>query len=154
MLKLSSAEQKMLDNQEPWAQLVRLGARLKEDADSGLVYINIPQAAGAVGLVTNAPLSADPDLVFDFEVMDIIVRTETAVTSSAVALRNGTTAVSNTIISAADKTITRPGTIDIAYNKFYPKSLPAAYAAATCNILDSGGATAAARTVTLVCRRL
>jgi len=154
MRKLSAAEQAVLNSAEPQNQNVGLGSRIKETTDYGLFYLQIVQAAGATAVVTNVGLDADPDLVFDFEVIDATVRTESAVTSSAVALRNGTNAFTDAIISAASNVVTRPAQVIKTYNKFYPKSDPVGYAAAKCNSLDSGGATAAARTVTLVCRRL
>lgn len=154
MQKMTAAEQKTIDNQEPWTQNMHLGARLKEEADFGLVYLQITQPAGTVGLVGALSLPTDPDLLFDFEVVDILVRTESAVTTSAVTLRKGTNAFSDTIVSAANNVQTRAGQMIKAYNTFYPKSDPAGYAAAACNSLDSGGASAAARTITLVCRRL
>jgi hypothetical protein len=154
MNKLTVAEQKTLDNAEPQNQNLRLGARLMEEAMYGGLTLQIAQPAGAVGVSTPLPLPSDPDLLFDFEVIDATVRTESAVTSSAVQLRAGTNAVSDAVVSAANKAVTRVGTLDQAYTKFYPKSNPAGYAAAPLNLLDSGGATAAARTVSVFVKRI
>jgi hypothetical protein len=151
MTKLSAAEAQVLSGLMPGNQNVGLGERLKEHDESCSFQITTDIAAGAVGIVTPANLPADP---FDFEILDVTIRTNTAVTSSAVQIKNNTTAISDVIISAAAKVITRVAQVDPAYNKFYPKSNPTAYAAAKCNIVDSGGATAAARTVTLWVRKL
>ena len=154
MQKLQVSEQKFLDNAEPQNQNVRLGARLKELQDYDQAQIITSIAAGTTGVITPAAIDADPDLQFDFEVLDVLVRTESAVASSAVQIKNNATAVSDVIISAALNAITHAGTIDPAQNKFYPRSNPAGYAAAKCNIVDSGGATAAKRTVVIIVRRL
>lgn len=154
MNKMTAGEMRALDAAMPADQNARIGHRIGGLEAHGLVQLEIPQAAGAVGLVTNLPLPSDPELLFDFEVVDVIVRTETSVTSSAVQLRSGTNALSDAIVSAAANAITRAGTLDKTYAKFYPKSNPSGYAAAKLNLLDSGGATAAARTVTVLARRI
>ena len=154
MTKLTVAEQKALDNAEPQNQNIRLGARLKEEADYGGLTLQIQQPAGTTGVSTNWTPPTDPDLLFDFEVVDATVRTESAVASSAVQIRAGTNAVSDAIVSAANKGITRAGTLDLTYTKFYPKSNPSGYVSAPLNLLDSGGATAAARTVSIFVKRI
>jgi hypothetical protein len=87
-------------------------------------------------------------------VLDVLVRTETTVASGTAQVKKGATAVSDTIISATANAITHAASIDIAQNKFFPRSQPAAYLANPCNIVDAGGATAPARTVILVVRKL
>lgn len=154
MNKLSASEQKVLDNAEPQNQNVRLGARLKEESENGSIHITTTIPAGTTGVITPLALRSDPDLLFDFEVLDVTVRTESAVASSALTVKAGTNALTDAIVSASANAITRAGSVIPTYNKFYPKSNPTGYAAAPCNLVDSGGATAAARTVTLWCRRI
>lgn len=154
MNKLSTGEAAGISGLMPGNQNANVGERMKENDELGNFQIVTSIAAGAVGLVTPAALSSDPSLVFDFEILDVTVRTDTAVTSSTVQVKNNTTAVTDAIISAGAKAVTRAGTIDVAQSKFYPKSLPTAYASAKCNIVDAGGATAPARTVILWCRKI
>ena len=169
MDKLDVARQKKLDNEEPWTQNQKLGARLKEEGEYGLVMFSVYQPAGTTGVITTiqpgylevqatAGVSqvgpADPDLLFDFEVLDVSIRTETAVASSAVQGKQGSNAFTDVIVSAAADVLTRAATIKQAYNKFYPRSNPAGYAASPLTFTDSGGATAAARTITVIARRL
>jgi|GEM_PF-5833306 hypothetical protein len=151
MKKIDAGGAAALSGSMPAAQNAKLGERIKEAEDYGLFHLITSVAAGTVGVVAPITLPGSP---FDFEIMDVIVRTGTAVTSSTVQVKNNTTAVTDAIISAAAKAITRAGSIDPAQNKFYPQSDPSGYAAAPCNLVDAGGATAAARTVTLVVRKL
>ena len=154
MNKLSAAEQKALDNLSPGLQNARLGGRLKDAADNSLVQVTTVIPAGATGVVTPIALPLDPDLLFDFEVVDVIVRTDTSVALSTVQGKQGTNAFTDAIVSAVANALTRAGQMIDTYNDFYPRSNPAGYAAAPCNLVDAGGATAAARTVTVVCRRI
>lgn len=169
MDKLDVARQKKLDNEEPWTQNQRLGARLMEEGQYGLVCFELYQPAGTTGVVTaltpgdlavqgaNGVTQGgppDPDLIFDFEVIDVIVRTETSVASSAVTGKAGVNAFSDAIVSAVANAITRMGQNIIPYNKFYPRSNAAGYALAPLTFTDSGGATAAARSITVIARRL
>lgn len=171
MNKLSKAEQNVLNNTEPQNQNVKLGSRLQEEDQFGLKILQLVQPAGTTGVVTtfvsgiknynkptgsvSEPVDTAPDLdeIFDFTVIDVIVRTESAVASSAVTLKQGSNAISDVIISAVNNAITRAGSINTLYNDFFPKSNPTGYAAAPLTITDSGGATAAARTVDIIVRK-
>jgi hypothetical protein len=163
------ADADMINAQEPWTQIEGLGSRIVEEAQWGLMVFKVPIPAGTAGVITQLPLpslaaylpagqgavaGARPDLLFDFEVVDVVVRTETAVASSTVQLKKGATAVSDAIISASLNAITRAGTIDPAQSQFLPLSNPAAYAANPLNLVDAGGATAAKRTVFVYVKRL
>lgn len=156
MDKLSRTAANNLNVIDPGNAIAKTGSRLKELSDYGVMAIVSTVAAGAANKIAaiTLPTSPDTDGLFDFEILEVTVRTESAVTSSTVQVKNGTTAVTDAIISAADKAITRAASIDKTYNKFYPQSDPAGYAAAPCNLVDAGGATAAARTVILWVRRL
>lgn len=149
MNKLSTGEAANLSALMPGNQNVRLGERIKELDNYGTFQIVTAFPAGTVGAIVPAAIDSDPSLLFDFEILDVTVRTDTTVTSSTIQVKNNTTAVTDAIVSATAKAVTRAGTIDAAQNKFYPKSNPTAYAAAKCNLVDAGGATAAARTVIL-----
>jgi hypothetical protein len=171
MNKLKAAEQAAINNFEPMNQNVRLGSRLQESDQYGCKVIQLVQPAGTTGVVTtfvpgiknyNKPAASvsdptdtapDPDEIFDFSVIDVIVRTESAVTSSAVTVKQGSNAISDTIVSATLNAITRAGLINPLYGDFFPKSNPTGYAAAPLTITDSGGATAAARTVNIIVRK-
>jgi hypothetical protein len=171
MNKLTKKEQDALNAAEPQNQNQRLGSRIQEEDQFGLKILQIIQPAGTTGVVTpfvpgiknyNKPSGSvsdpvdtapDPDEIFDFTVIDVIVRTESAVASSAVTLKQGSNALSDVIVSAAANAITRAGSINTLYNDFFPKSNPAGYAAAPLTITDSGGATAAARTVDVIVRK-
>lgn len=154
MNKVSAGEAAAISAGQPENQNARIGERLRERDEYGTMQIVTTFPAAAVGAVVPADLPSDPSLLFDFEILDVTVRTETAVTSSTIQVKNNTTAVTDAIVSAAAKAITRASTIDPAQNKFYPKSNPTAYAAAKCNLVDAGGATAAARTVILWVRKI
>lgn len=154
MNKLSTGEAAQISAAMPANQNSNIGERLKENDEYGTFAIVTSIAAGTTGVITPAAISSDPSLVFDFEILDVTVRTDTTVTSSTVQVKNNTTAVTDAIVSATAKAVTRAGTIDVAKNKFYPKSDPTGYASAKCNIVDASGATAPARTVILWCRKI
>lgn len=154
MKKMSQGEADAFDASMPATQNAGVGQRLKESDDYGLKMIVTSIAAGTADVVTAASLASDIRELFDFEILDVSVRTDTTVTSSTVQVKNGTTAVTDAIASATAKAVTRAGTIDVAQNKFYPKSDASGYAASPCNLVDAGGATAAARTVTLLVRKI
>ncbi|MGL4186628.1 MAG: hypothetical protein ACRCR4_12685, partial [Thiotrichaceae bacterium] len=106
-------------------------------------------------IVEVMPLNTtDPSELVDFEVLDVLVRTGLTVANSKIRVMAGTFGVSDIIISQSAALITRAASIDRLYNKFYPLSNPEAYKARPCLLVDSGGATAAPRNVTLFCRRL
>ena len=166
MTTLQPAEGDMLNAQEPWTQSKAIGTRLLEEAGYGLLCFKQFIPAGTAGVVTplqnpgsnklvgTVQAPARPDIDFDFEVVDIVVRTESAVASSTIQAKQGATAMSDAIISAALNAITRMGTCDPTKSKFFPASNPAGYAAAPLNLVDAGGATAAARTVWIYVRRI
>lgn len=154
MNKFSAGESAALSAAMPANQNARLGERMREGDEYGNFQIVTDFPAGTAGAIVPANLPTDPSLLFDFEILDVTVRTDTAVTSSTIQVKNNTTAVTDAIVSAAAKAMTRAGTIDVAQNKFYPKSNPTGYAAAKCNLVDAGGATAAARTVILWVRKI
>lgn len=170
MNKLLSTEQKKMDNEEPWAQLMRLGSRLKEVSEFGVSEFAIFIPAGTTGkIVPIAPGQqqvqssagvvndgvTDADLLFDFEVVDVTVRTETTVASSTLQAKQGSNAITDAIASNTANALTRAGTVNPAYNKFYPRSQGiAAYNASPLNLVDASGATAPARTVYVKVRRI
>ena len=154
MNKFSSGEAAALSALMPGNQNARFGERIRELDNYGTFQIVTTFPAGTTGAIVPVALDSDPSLLFDFEILDVTVRTDTTVASSTVQVKNNTTAVTDAIVSAAAKAVTRAGTIDAAQNKFYPKSNPTGYAAAKCNLVDASGATAAARLVTLWVRKI
>lgn len=153
MKKMQTGEASAFDASMPAAQNLAIGHRVREIDSYGAFALVTSIPAGTTGVITPVSLATDQTL-FDFEILDITVRTESTVASSTVQVKNGTTAVSDAIASATNKAITRAGSIDPAQNKFYPLSDPAGYAASQCNLVDASGATAAARTVILLVRKL
>ena len=55
---------------------------------------------------------------FDCTVFDVVVQASGTSGAGTVLLSNGTNAVTNAIVMASDKAITRAGTIDSAYSSF------------------------------------
>lgn len=131
-----------------------VGSRVFVLEDRGLFTYTQTIPAGTAATVTPLTLDAQVENRFDFEVLDVVVRTETSVASSTVQLKKGTDALTDAIISAVQWAVTRAAQVIGTYNKFYPASDPAGYSAAPLNIVDAGGATAAARTVTIYGRRI
>lgn len=154
MKKMSQKEAYNVDSLMPGNQNARVGGRQFVVEDKGVFAFVQSIPAGSADVVTPLALDDETGNRFDFEVLDVIVRTQTAVTSSTVQLKKGTNALTDAIVSAAANVITRAGQVISTYNKFYPDSDPAGYAAAPLNFVDAGGATAAARVVTVLVRRL
>jgi len=167
MKTLLPAEADAINSQEPYLQNTGVGSRLLGLEQGGLYVFKVTIPAGTTGVVTPLPLpsspawvnqgavaGARPEQLFDFELVDLTVRTETAVASSSIQAKKGATAVSDAIVSASLNAITRAGTIDPAQSTFLPLSNPAAYATNPLNLVDAGGATAAKRTVFVTVRRL
>lgn len=59
---------------------------------------------------------------YDMEVIDVVVQCTAANSNGTLTLKNGTNAISDAIICAVDKTITRAATIDDAYSTLYTTS--------------------------------
>lgn len=154
MKKFSQGDADTLNNAMPANQATLLGTAILGVHTYGDFQLVVDIPAGAVGLITPLPLDARPENRFDFEILDVLVRTDTTVTSSTVQIKKGTTAVTDAIVSATAKALTRAGTLDVAQNKFKPFSDPTGYATNPLNIVDAGGATAAARTVVIYGRRI
>ena len=78
-------------------------------------------------VVVKVTISADATgekavtIPYDMEVIDVVVQCTAANSSGTLTLKNGT-AVTDAIICAVDKVITRAGTIDDAYSTLYTTS--------------------------------
>lgn len=59
---------------------------------------------------------------YDMEVIDVVVQCTAANSDGTLTLKNGTNAISDAIICAVDKTITRAAAIDDAYSTLYTTS--------------------------------
>ena len=79
--------------------------------------INLPAALPFV-IGVNATGGIDFTVPFDCTVYDVVVQASGSSGSGTVLLSNGTDAVTNAIVMASDKAITRAGTIDAAYSSF------------------------------------
>ena len=154
MQKMVKQDSNQIEQALPALQNARVGARLQEAETYSQFQIITTIPAGTVGKIQAAAIDLDPDLVFDFEILDVLVRTETTVASSTLQVKKGATAVSDAMISATANALTHALSIDIAQNKFFPRSGLAAYLANPCNLVDAAGATAPQRTVILVVRKL
>lgn len=154
MKKMAQGDADIINSAMPANQVSGLGTFVLGVHTYGDFQFVVDIPAGAVGVITTLPLDSRAENRFDFEVLDVSVRTDTSVASSTVQVKKATTAVTDAIISAVAKALTRAGTIDVAQNKFKPFSDPVGYAAAPLNIVDAGGATAAARTVIIYGRRI
>lgn len=80
------------------------------------------------------------------ELVDVIVRKSNAGAANTVQVKNGVTAVTDAIVAAVDKAVTRAGTIDPAQN-----TIVAGGAFTVVNTFAAGDVKA---NVTLVCRRI
>lgn len=67
---------------------------------------------------TSGSVTADFDVTVEdkFEVVDITCRKDGAGAANTITVKNGTTAISDAIVFATDKAVTRAGTIDTASN--------------------------------------
>ena len=107
---------------------------------TGLVNLNLAFPTGAA-TATFVVTSVDA-----LELVDVIVRKSAAGAGNTVQVKNGANAVSDAIAAAVDKTITRAGTIDPAFN-----TIVAGGAFTVVNTFAAGDVKA---NVTLVCRRI
>jgi hypothetical protein len=86
--------------------------------------VTVPAGTLTPGILTGIPvaptgsITADFDVVLaeKFEVVDVICRKDGAGASNTITVKNGTTAITDAIVYAADKAVTRAGTIDTASN--------------------------------------
>lgn len=67
-------------------------------------------------LIPDAPGDVDYDVVLEvkFEVVDVIVRKSGVGAGNTITVKNGATAITDAIVAATDKAVTRAGTIDPA----------------------------------------
>lgn len=80
----------------------------------------VPAGTTTPGLVVEIPVATsgsttadfDVTLAEKFEVIDVICRKDGAGTGNTITVKNGATAISDPIVFAADKAVTRAGTID------------------------------------------
>lgn len=107
---------------------------------TGLVCLNLAFPTGAA-TATFVVTSADA-----LELVDVIVRKSNAGAGNTVQVKNGATAITDAIVAAVDKAITRAGTIDPAQN-----TIVAGGAFTVVNTFAAGDVKA---NVTLVCRRI
>ena len=106
---------------------------------TGLVQLNIAfPTSGATQ--TFVVTTADA-----LELVDVIVRKQNAGAGNTVQVKNGATAISDAIVAAVDKTVTRAGTIDPAQNKIV--------AGGAFTVVSTFAAGDTMANVTLVCRR-
>jgi hypothetical protein len=112
---ITDAQAGILNAATPSSQQVQLGTELKEVQDNlstvetGVIYAlygNITAAANSTAKAITVP--------FACEVIDVIVQCRAANALGTATLRTGTTAITDAIIMAVDKTIVRAGTIDDA----------------------------------------
>ena len=71
-----------------------------------------------IPVATSGSITADFDVTLaeKFEVIDVICRKDGAGAGNTITVKNGSTAISDAIVFATDKAVTRAGTIDTAQN--------------------------------------
>ena len=104
---LTSNEANILNNDNPTAQSTEVGTEIYDASASGLYYLECNITADATG-------EKAVTVPFACEIVDVIVQCRAANVSGAVTVKKGATAVTDAIIMAVDKVITRAGTIDDA----------------------------------------
>lgn len=77
-----------------------------------------PGVLVGISVLTSGSATADFDTVLTdkFEVVDVTCRKDGAGAGNTVTIKNGATAISDAIVAATDKAVTRAGTIDTASN--------------------------------------
>lgn len=77
-----------------------------------------PGVLTCIPVVTSGSVTADftVTLAEKFEVLDVICRKDVAGAANTITVKNGSTAITDAIVFAVDKVVTRAGTIDTAQN--------------------------------------
>ncbi len=77
-----------------------------------------PGIVVAIPVATSGSITADFDVIVaeKFEVIDVICRKDVAGAANTITVKNGATAITDVIVFAVDKVVTRAGTIDTAQN--------------------------------------
>jgi hypothetical protein len=128
--------------------------RILEDLASRITHASNATSAGAIVghdfLIPNAA-TADYDIVLDekFEVVDVIVRKDGAGAANTAQIKTGAgVAITDAIIAAVDKVVTRAGTIDSTGGN----NVIAAGGTLRCTFTRAAGTSAALVTVLGFCR--
>lgn len=104
---LTTTEKEILNNAGPTEQQLALGTEIYDASASGFYYLYCNVNVDATG---ELPVTVP----FACEVMDVIVQCRAANAGGTLTLKKGATAITDAIICAVDKVITRVGTIDDA----------------------------------------
>jgi hypothetical protein len=104
---IDTIEEGELNRMSPDAQSAQLGTELKYESDYGIyaLYCSVTADATSEKAIT---------IPFACEVLDVIVQCRAANSGGTMTLKKGSTAITDAIICAVDKVITRAGTIDDA----------------------------------------
>lgn len=86
--------------------------------------ITVPAGTLTPGIVVCIPIATSGSTTADFsvvlaektEVIDVVCRKDGAGAGNTITLKNGSTAISDAIVFATDKAVTRAGTIDTTQN--------------------------------------
>ena len=94
---------------------------VNDDYLSRLTHATAGTRAGVLvfhDVTTSGSTTADFDVVVldKFEVVDVIVRKDAAGAGNTITVKNTATAITDAIVFATDKAVTRAGTIDTASN--------------------------------------
>ena len=134
---ITTTEKEILNNSNPTNQSIQLGDELYNSNVYGLYCILKSIEADATGeLAVTIP--------FACEILDVIVQARATVSDGTVTVKAGATAITDAIIMASDKVITRAGTIDDSVSTL---AAGATVTVDTANSADRG-------VVTLVVRRV
>lgn len=109
-MALSADQASEVDNSSPTAQKVALGTEMKRVGD---VQVYNPIAV-SFAVTADATSGLSIAIPYDMLIIDVIVECTTANASGTLTLRKSTTAITDAIVCAVDKVITRAGTIDDA----------------------------------------
>jgi len=109
----STDQAEKLNNESPGIQLATVGNHIKELEDYAPALFYKPITADATGGLDVFGTAGAP---FDCEIVDIIVQCRAANASGTAKLTDGTNDISDAVIMAVDKVVTRAGTIDDVYS--------------------------------------
>lgn len=120
--------------------------QVNSDYLSRVTYTNnaaVPGVLSAYTFLLSGSVSVSPTItvVDKFEVVDVVLRKDGAGAGNTVQIQNGSSNITDAIVFATDKAVTRAGTIDVAQNVL------AAGGTLTCVATRSAGTVAGLVTV-------
>jgi hypothetical protein len=105
-------QKRKFNNESPGNQLAQIGSHVKELEDYAPAFLYKGIIADATAGIDVFDSDGAP---FQLEIIDIIVQARATSASGTVKLTDGTNDISDAIIMATDKAMTKAGTLDDAY---------------------------------------